>query len=181
MSTLVTRKTLWFYAAEIPYVDFECKEVQFFFNFSTSLTFCIPDGTKQAVWPGGKRAAKQDGVDIDVPDWSWWLIADDTVELSCSHHGILGNFLAYYDYTSGAQITVPVTVGEARRIRSAVQEMMNEAEAGAERFPIDKTRKILRPSFKAIAYPIKAYRWTNPDQRLPAATQFGPHWNPPKN
>ena len=180
MTALVPRKTIWFYAAEVPYVDFECKDVQFFFNFAKSLTFCVPDGHKHAFWPGGKRVAREDGIDLQVPDWSWWLIADDTLELSCSHHGILGNFLSYYDYTAGTQINVPVTVGEARRIRFAVQQMLDEAQAGDERFPLDKTLKVLRPSFKMISYPVKTYRWTNPDQRLPAATQFGPQWNPPK-
>jgi hypothetical protein len=181
MSSLVTRRTIWFYAADIPYVDFECKGVQFFFNFAKSLTFCVPDGRKRALWPGGQRGAKEDGIDTAVPGWSWWLIADDTVELSCSHHGVLGNFLAYYDYTTGSQITVPVTVAEARRIQVAVEHMLKDAETGGEQFPLEPTLKVLRPSFKAIAYPVKAYRWTNPDQRLPAASEHGPRWNPPKS
>lgn len=165
---------LWFYAADIPYVDFECKNILFFFNFSKSLTFCIPDGDKKAKWPGGARQAKADGIDLVVPEWSWWLLADDTVELSCSHHGILGNLLAFYDMTKGIQITIPVSADEARRIRTAVQYMVDHADESLTR---DKNLRILKPSSKVLAYPVKAFRWES-TQRSTTASLHLPIWNP---
>lgn len=173
---VVPRRTLWFHAANAPYVDFEFKGNQFFFDFKKSLTICYPHDRKPALWPGGPEAAAEDGIDLVVPEWSWWLIADDTLELSCSHHGILGNFLAYYDGTTGTQITIPVTIAEARALREAVEAMIGEARAGGELFDRNRDLRVLKPNKKVIAYPVKAYQWTRPRK-----AQSDPHkhvWNP---
>ena len=169
---LVTRNMLWFYAGDIPYVDFCYKGIQFFFNFSKSLTYCTPHG--EALWPGGSGAAKEDGIDLEIPDWSWWIVADDMVEFSCSKHGIHGNFLALNDMTKGIQITIPVNPQQAKSIYESIKEMIDNAD---EKLTLDRDLLVLKPSYKVIAYPVKAYRWTTPSPRK-TKFQFIPEWNP---
>lgn len=135
----VTRSTLWFYAAEIPYVDFEVKGIQIFFNFKESLTYCIPDGS--------------------VKGWSFWLIADDGIEMSCSHSDLRGPEFGVYNKSKGIHITVNITETEARQIKQAVESMIEVASSYDEEFPLDESIRVLKPSSKEISYPVKAYRW----------------------
>lgn len=171
---IVTRNTLWFSAGDIPYVDFEVKGLLIFFHFSKSLTYCIPDGKKKAIWPGGPTVAKQDGISLDVKDWSWWLIADDSIEMSCSFSDAFGAQLAFYSAEKGIQITLPVSEAEAKEISKAVESMINDSH---ESFPQDKSLRVLEPSYKVIAYPVKAYRWEAPRTRK-TKDKHGPEWNP---
>ena len=154
---IVTRSTLWFSAGDVPYVDFEVKGFLIFFNFSKSLTYCIPDGKKKAIWPDGPKAAKQDGISLQVKDWSWWLIADDSVEMSCSYSDAFGPQFGFYNSEKGIQITFSVTESEAREIRKAVDKMMENKD-----LKLDTSFHVLEPSYKVIAYPVKAYRWESP-------------------
>ncbi len=174
--SVVTRNTLWFSAGDIPYVDFEVKGLLIFFNFAKSLTYCIPDGKKKAIWPGGPKAAKADGIRLTVKDWCWWLIADDSVEMSCSYSDAFGAQFAFYNADKGIQMTLPITENEAKEIKKAVDEMIHNGEG----FKTDSSLHVIKPSYKAIAYPVKAYRWESPKTHK---TKFhsGLEWNPKKD
>lgn len=173
--SVVTRNTLWFSAGDVPYVDFEVKGLLIFFNFSKSLTYCVPDGKKKAIWPGGPKAAKEDGINLHVKDWSWWIIADDSVEMSCSYSGAFGAQFAFYNAEKGIQITLPVTESEAKEIQQAVKDMMKDAELS-----LDSSIHVIKPSYKAISYPVKAYRWESPKTHK-TKIYSGPVWNPKKD
>ncbi len=173
--TIVTRNTLWFSAGDIPYVDFEIKGLSIFFNFSNSITYCIPDGKKKAIWPGGAKAAKGDGISLQVKDWSWWIIADDSVEMSCSYSDAFGPQFAFYNAEKGIQMTLPVTEAEAKEICQGVFTMIDKAEG----FKLDTSLHVLEPSYKVIAYPVKAYRWESPKTHK-TKSHHGPEWNPKK-
>ena len=175
MPPLVTRNTLWFYAADVPYVDFNYKGTQFFFNFTKSLTYCIPEG-HNALWPGGTAAAREDGINLRVPEWSWWIIADDTIEFSCSSNGTLGNSLSFLDMTKGIHINIPVNVQQAKAIQTALEQMIANTPPD-EKFVLDKSLEVLKPSYKVIAYPVNAYRWTSKTVRTSEVT-YTPEWNP---
>ncbi len=170
--TIVTRSTLWFSAGDIPYVDFEVKGLLLFFNFSKSLTYCVPDGKKKALWPGGAKAAKQDGISLTVKDWSWWLIADDSIEMSCSYSDAFGAQFAFYNAEKGIQMTLPLTELEAKEISKAVKQMMGDHELKR-----DLSLKVLKPSYKAIAYPVEAYRW-KANKTHKTKVKHIPEWNP---
>ncbi len=170
--SVVTRNTLWFSAGDIPYVDFEVKGLQLFFNFSKSLTYCVPDGKKKALWPGGPKVAKEDGISLQVKDWSWWLIADDSIEMSCSYSDAFGPQLAFYNAEKGIQMTLPVTEAEAKEIRKAVKDMM-----GDHALKRDFSIKVLEPSYKVIAYPVEAYRW-KATKAHKSKDKHTPVWNP---
>ena len=174
--SVVTRNTLWFYAGDIPYIDLEVKGTQFFVNFRKSLTYCIPDGKKKALWFEGETAAKRDGIDVVVPEWSWWLIMDDTTELSCSNDGPLGNLFRFTNSERGVQISFSITVEEAKDIKKAVEQMIDEIKK-EEPFPLDTSLRVLRPYLKLLAYPIKAYRW-KALRRYPTTLKKGLEWNP---
>lgn len=140
-------------------MDFEFKGILFFCGISHSLTFCEPHGRKM-LYPGGDRRAREDEIDLTVHDWQWWLIIDGSTELSCSHHGVLGNFL--YFQKDGSSVQVPVTVEEAKYIKKCMLKMLDEAENDAgQKFKTDKSIKTLQPSNKIVAYRVKAYTWTN--------------------
>ena len=174
---LVERRTLWFSAADVPYVDFSFKGTQFFFDFYKTLTICYADSKKPALWPGGPEAAAEDGIDLKVPDWSWWLIADDSVEFSCCYHGVLGNFLRYCNQATGTQISIPVTVEEARVLRKAVEDMIGEARASGEHFERNRDLRVLKPTKMVIAFPVKAFQWTR-RRKAHHTTNYGLVWNP---
>lgn len=173
----VTRSNLWFTAADIPYVDFEVKGVQLFFNFQESLTYCIPDGRKKALWPGGPAVARDDGIDLSVKEWSFWLIADDTIEMSCSYSGLHGPEFGFYNKAKGIDVTMSITETEARQIKHAVEAMIEIASGHDEEFPRDESIRVLKPSSKAMSYPVKAYRW-NAREEYTTDRERGPQWNP---
>lgn len=171
----VTRSALWFYDVDVPYVEFEVKGLLICFHFTKTLTYCIPEGRKKALWPGGPAAAREDGIDLTVPEWSFWLIADDSVEMSCCLSDRFGPRFAVYSMDKGIDITLNVTVSEAKQIKNAVEAMVEIASGHDEEFPRDESLRVLKPSNKVIAYPVKAYRWTSPLERTATRTL---QWNP---
>lgn len=173
----VTRSTLWFSAADIPYVDFEVKGIQLFFNFKESLTYCIPDGRKKALWPGGPVVAEEEEMDLSVKGWSFWLIADEAIEMSCSHSVVHGPEFGFYNKAKGIAITMRITETEARQIKQAVETMIEVASGHDEEFPRDESIRVLKPSSKAISYPVKAYRWVAREEYT-TDRDYGPQWNP---
>jgi hypothetical protein len=173
----VTRNTLWFDGLDGPYVDFEVKGTLIFFNFKKSLTYCVPDGRKKALWPGGPAAARDDGVDLSVKEWSFWLIADDGIEMSCSYSGAFGPELGFYNMERGINVTQLITETEAKHIKKAVETMIEIASGQDEEFPLDESIHVLKPSNKVISYPVKAYRWTA-GRRYPVGHSRTPVWNP---
>jgi hypothetical protein len=171
---VVSRNTIWLYAADIPYVDFEVKQTQIFFHFKNTLSYCIPEATKPAIWPGN---AREDGIDLTVYDWSWWLVADDTIELSCSNHGCFGPQFAFYNMERGIQMTFPVSISEAREIYAAAKDMIDRAKRDGAPLVLDETLITLRPSYKCIAYPVKTYCWAASEE-YSSSRNLGPVWNP---
>jgi len=173
----VTRNTLWFDGFNGPYVDFEVKGVLIFFGFKKSLTYCIPDGRKKALWPGGPAVARDDGMDLSVKEWCFWLIADDGIEMRCSWSGAFGPQFSFYNMEKGVDITLNVTETEARHIKKAVETMIEVASSQDEEFPRDETIHVLKPSNSVMSYPVKAFRWTA-DKRYPVGKPRTPIWNP---
>lgn len=174
---IVTRNQLVFSGVDIPYVDFEVKGLLVFFNFTRSLTYCIPDGTKKALWPGGPSVARDDEVDLTVRDWSFWLLADDAVEMSCTFSGAFGPRFSFYNMEKGINIAFPVTTQEARAIKRAVNDMVKTAESDGEAFQRDHSLKVLKPSYSVMSYHVKAYRWSVKTPRT-SIRDFTPKWNP---
>lgn len=173
---VVTRNMIWFQAGDIPYVDFEFNGVSIFFDFKKSLTYCIPDGRKKAMWPGGPSAARDDGMDLTVKSWCFWLIADDIAEMSCSYSGAHGPEFHFYNKEHGITITRRITENEAKQIKQAVEDMVKDAKKD-DKFPRDETIHVLKPSYTVMSYPVKAYRWTA-KQRYTTDRVYTPVWNP---
>ena len=172
----VTRNTIWFDSGDIPYVDFEVKGVQLFFNFRKSLSLCLPTKGKKAMIKMGVLGATNDDVDLHVPEWAFWFIADDTIEMSCYHNGAIGNLFSFRNPEKGVHISFLITIQEAKEIKKAVEDMVKEAHHHKREFLLDPSKKLLNPAGLILSFPVDVFRW-KATRRYPLPKPSETQWN----
>jgi hypothetical protein len=128
MPPTVTRHTIWLTSGDYPYVDLEIKGVETFTNFSKSLAFYTPTH-KTAIWfDKTAKEAKDDGMDLAVRPYSWWLVLDDINEIRCDYTGSHGAATVHwFNGREGSSQTLLVTEAEAMDIFKAVKDMVGQA------------------------------------------------------
>ena len=152
MTPAVTRSTIWFKPL---YVELEIKGLTTFTYFSKSLVFYTPTH-KTAIWRGlTPKQAKEDGMDLAVRPWSWWLILDGITEISCTYSGTYGQpVVRWFNGHEGSEQTMPVTNAEATEIYNAVRAMMTDAVWTATRLhKVDKTNGLFKKGPKGLLTP----------------------------
>jgi len=128
-SLVVTRSMIWLTAGDYPYVDLGIKGNETFTNFFKSLTFYTPaNKTAIRMDKTTKQAKEDDGMDLYVRPYSWWMVLDGISEISCSYSGTHGQpAVKWYNGRDGATQTTVVTEKEAKEICKAVKSMVVQA------------------------------------------------------
>jgi hypothetical protein len=138
-----------------------------------SLDYITPTG-EPCLWPGGPEAAKEDGIDLAVHPWEFWLLVDGgRAEISCSDHSCHGIRYQIYNAAHDNQTSIQVSATEAEQIKAAVDSMLAEhpnlfspGQAG-----------LYKPSHKVLAYPAKSVRFTHkPEVPSLVRTHTMPKW-----
>jgi len=165
----VTRSTIWLDADE-PYIDLEIKGLTTFTYFSKSLVFYTPTH-KTAVWLDmTPKQAKEDGMDLAVRPWSWWLVLDGSTEISCAYSGTYGQAVVRWFGHDGSVQTMRLTNAEAADTYNAVKAMMTDAAWNAKQLhKMNKTNGtfekgpngLLKPGGSAIKYRTKSITYTH--------------------
>jgi hypothetical protein len=171
--SIVTRNTFWPYAGDNPYIDLEVKGVLSFMSIYESLDYITPTGEPR-LWPGVPEAAKEDGIDLAVHPWEFWLLVDgDRTEISCSDHGCNGIRYEIYNAWHDSQTSIQITESEAVQIKAAVDSMLAEHPT---LFSPGQTG-FYKPSHKVLAYPAESRRFTrNPEDGPPIRSDTRPKW-----
>ncbi len=129
MKSTVTRNTIWLTSGDYPYVDLKIKDVETYMNFSKSLAFYTPTH-KTAIWldKTTKQAKKDDGMDLVVRPYSWWLVLDGINEIRCDYSGTYGSAAVnWYNGHEGSSQSMTVSETEAMDIFKAVKSMVGQA------------------------------------------------------
>jgi hypothetical protein len=128
MKSTVTRNTIWLTSGDYPYVDLEIKGVETFTNFSKSLVFYTPTH-KTAIWfDKTTKEAKEDGMDLAVRPYSWWLVLDGINEIRCDYAGSHSSAaVQWFNGHEGSSQTLIVSEAEAMDIFKAVKSMVSQA------------------------------------------------------
>lgn len=182
---MITRSTIWLNAGDFPYIDLEIKGLTTFMNFSKSLTFYTPTH-KTAIWLDmtPKQAKEEDGMDLNVRPWSWWIILDGISEISCVYSGAYKqSIVTWFNGHDGSKQSMLVTNAEAAEIYNAVKAMVARAVKDAAAIhkmePVYGVFKkgpkgILSPGGLAIKYRVQGIEYKHHGPPAPAISQFAP-------
>lgn len=184
MSPTVTRSTIWLNAGEFPYIDLEIKGLTTFTYFSKSLVYYTPTH-KTAVWMNmTPKQAKEDGMDIDVRPWSWWIVLDGMTEISCSYSGAHKQaVMKWFNGHDSSEQTLLVTDSEAADIYNAVKAMVGQAvkEAAAIHKMDSKynsfkkgAKGILKPGAYAMKYRVQGIEYIHTGPAAPKVSKQAP-------
>jgi hypothetical protein len=155
---------LW--GGDQPYFTVEVKGVMNYITFSKKMEYFRPTH-KRAIMPGySTQDVKDNGWDLVVRPWSWWIVFDDITEISCmfhSGHG-MGATFSLYDGHIGTNVDISLTEAQAEELFTKVQEAIY---AYRKYFKTGR-RGTLRPSYKVAEYRVKSVFYTH--EGAPAPT-----------
>ena len=92
----------------------------FFLNFMNTMTYSVPVPGRRAIYPDDEPE-EEHGVNLDVPDWYWWIRADG-ITMSCGSNMNSGPILTCIEneFTRHPYIEIRISVNLARRLRAAL-------------------------------------------------------------
>lgn len=114
-----------------------------------------------------------DNDDRDIRPWSWWILLDDNVEISCIFRGAhsADAIFSIYDGYDGSQTDIDLTDNEANTLYTQMKKeilALPNVNAGA--------KGILRPAAYGVEFPVKSCILEKPDAIITRPARYKTHF-----
>lgn len=142
-------------SADYPSISASVNKTYTILSFVKTCDFILPTTAKNSIWPDGPADAADRGITLTMRPWVWWILLDDTSQLSVTYEPSHGNTYVFTMSSGILSNFMKITEDTARELFTSVKELIHILQKRLNKSVVG----IFTPSDSVMKYHTRQWRY----------------------